>query len=341
MAGSPKDRTPEPATPIAVDPAFQEEGDDPTLGDETYSDAVSTESITSTIFAYRKLHGRTYHNYKDAEYWGPNDEKQGDGQDLNHHMLYLALDDKLFLAPLENPQKVLDIGAGTGMWAMDMADQFPEAEVIGIDLSPTQPAWVPPNCRFEIDDASLEWTFADSSFDYIHIRFMAGCFEDWVKLYKQCYRCLKPGGYLEHQDFSLVVRSDDGSVPDDSVWSEWASIFGEAGKKAGRTFEVIDDENYAGWMAEAGFADVRTETIKTPLGGWAKDERWKEVGRFNRLGMETSLEGYTLYLLTTVMGWKYEEVQVWLARVREALARKSYHGYTTWGVAYAQKPEEK
>ena len=30
---------------------------------------LSTESVTSTIFQYRKLHGRTFHNYKDAEYW--------------------------------------------------------------------------------------------------------------------------------------------------------------------------------------------------------------------------------------------------------------------------------
>jgi len=33
-------------------------------------------------------------------------------------MLYLALDNKLFVAPLENPQKVLDVGTGTGIWAM-------------------------------------------------------------------------------------------------------------------------------------------------------------------------------------------------------------------------------
>jgi len=38
--------------------------------------------------------------------------------DINHHMLYLALDNKLFSAPLKNSQTVLDVGTGTGMWAM-------------------------------------------------------------------------------------------------------------------------------------------------------------------------------------------------------------------------------
>lgn len=33
-------------------------------------------------------------------------------------MLYLAFDDNLSLAPLENPMKILDIGTGTGLWAM-------------------------------------------------------------------------------------------------------------------------------------------------------------------------------------------------------------------------------
>jgi ubiquinone/menaquinone biosynthesis C-methylase UbiE len=36
----------------------------------------------------------------------------------SHHMMYLALDNKLFLAPLDHPQKVLDVGTGTGIWAM-------------------------------------------------------------------------------------------------------------------------------------------------------------------------------------------------------------------------------
>ena len=34
-------------------------------------------------------------------------------------MLTMLLDDKLFLAPIDgNPEKVLDVGTGTGIWAM-------------------------------------------------------------------------------------------------------------------------------------------------------------------------------------------------------------------------------
>jgi ribosomal protein L11 methylase PrmA len=82
------------------------------------------------------VHGRTFQNFKDAEYWGPNDDKQNNALDLqsvnkllgmdrrvsnlyaSHHMTLILHDNKLHLAPLENPQTVLDVGTGTGIWAM-------------------------------------------------------------------------------------------------------------------------------------------------------------------------------------------------------------------------------
>jgi hypothetical protein len=42
-------------------------------------------------------------------------------------------------------QRILDVGTGSGIWTIDMADQYPMAEVVGTDLSPIQPSWVPPN----------------------------------------------------------------------------------------------------------------------------------------------------------------------------------------------------
>jgi hypothetical protein len=69
----------------------------------------------------------------------------------------------------------------------EFADGNPSADVIGIDLSPIQPKFVPPNCRFEVDDITQDWTYPNDHFDFIHVRAMIGCIPDWTELYKTAY----------------------------------------------------------------------------------------------------------------------------------------------------------
>lgn len=99
----------------------------------------------------------------------------------------IASDGHLHLAPIDwSPQRVLDIGCGTGTWCIEMADLYPSAEVIGVDLSPFQPVLVPPNVSFQLDDVEEEWTWT-RPFDYIHVRYMARPICDWPRLIRQCF----------------------------------------------------------------------------------------------------------------------------------------------------------
>ena len=52
----------------------------------------------------------------------PNDEQEQDRLDLFHHIFGLFLDGKLYEAPLDKPQRVLDLGTGTGIWAVEFAE---------------------------------------------------------------------------------------------------------------------------------------------------------------------------------------------------------------------------
>lgn len=88
----------------------------------------------------------------------PTDQTEQARLDL-HHEIMVGLLAGLHKSPLKDPTHILDVGTGTGVWAIDVADKYPAAQVIGFDLSPIQPAWVPPNCRFIVDDAELEWMF--------------------------------------------------------------------------------------------------------------------------------------------------------------------------------------
>jgi hypothetical protein len=130
--------------------------------------AQSSMSITSSVYDFVVEHGRTYHRYKQGKYWMPNDKREQERLDLQHMICVKVFGNRLTLAPIREPARVLDFGTGTGTWAIEFAIQHPGSEVIGTDLSPIQPEYVPPNCRFEIDDIEDEWMFS-TKFDYVRI----------------------------------------------------------------------------------------------------------------------------------------------------------------------------
>lgn len=102
--------------------------------------------------------------------------------DLQHAILLQLLDNKLHLAPLsDDVTDALDIGTGTGIWAIEYADQHPSCEITGTDLSFIQPSSVPPNVRFVIEDAEEQWIF-NKRFDYVHVRVMIASIRDWPRL---------------------------------------------------------------------------------------------------------------------------------------------------------------
>lgn len=50
----------------------------------------------------------------------PNDEQELDRLDMQHHIWKKVNEDRLFLAPLTNPTRILDIGTGSGIWPIEM-----------------------------------------------------------------------------------------------------------------------------------------------------------------------------------------------------------------------------
>ena len=58
--------------------------------------------------------------YRYGTYPIPNDEHEGDREELKHVMLKELLRGKLILAPItDDPQKIVDLGTGFGEWAIE------------------------------------------------------------------------------------------------------------------------------------------------------------------------------------------------------------------------------
>ncbi|KAL1892379.1 hypothetical protein Sste5346_007117 [Sporothrix stenoceras] len=308
--------------------------------DEGYSDSIAgssaTTSLSSSVRDYTFENNRRYHKFHEGKYHFPNDEPEQAREDMRHCMMVHVGGGALHYAPLQNPQKILDVGTGTGIWAIDMGDEYPEAEIVGIDLSPIQPSWVPSNVRFIVDDAEQPWVTPPETYDYIHVRGMASGIKNWVGLIEQSYTALKPGGWLEIQDLNWTYRCDDTSMGPDYAVAQMAKHIGEGLGKFG--VKIYSPEDNPARLEAAGFVDIRHSIDKVPVGTWPKDPNMKMIGLYNRSTVYDGLHGITMGPLTRGLKWTPEEVELFLVRVRKDLMNSRIHSYVNMHTLCGQKP---
>ncbi|KAF8540767.1 S-adenosyl-L-methionine-dependent methyltransferase [Trichophaea hybrida] len=268
----------------------------------------------------------------------PTDETEQDRLDLHHEIFLQLLDGKLHIAPIKNPHRILDVGTGTGIWAIDMADSHPAAEVIGTDLSPIQPVWTPPNLKFEVDDAEQVWTFKPDSFDFIHVRNLYQAIGNWPHVLSQIYRCTTPGGYVELAELGGKLMSDDGTMAEDNPMKRAFDLCHyHAMASIGRPPATAEDLKEK--LETAGFVDVKVHTYKQVYGPWPKDQRLKRIGAMALLMCETGIEAYALLALTKILKMDPKEAKQICDDAVAATKNKNMHMYSLFFVAYGKKPE--
>ncbi|KAE8391556.1 S-adenosyl-L-methionine-dependent methyltransferase [Aspergillus alliaceus] len=225
----------------------------------------------------------------------------------------------------ENGRRYHKYGQAQYLMPNDEAEQDRLDLVIGNDLSPIQPSWVPPNVEFVIDDFENEWMHRRNFFDFIHARTISGCVRNWGRLMEQAYDHLKPGGYLECAEFAIDAYSDDGSFKQDSPYREYIDNINKAGEITGRPMNVAP--LLQTWMNNAGFEDVTERVYVLPYGPWPKDPKLKEIGRWQYVQAPEGVEAYGLRLYTQVLGWPESEAKLHQALVKQQLRNKALHIY--------------
>ncbi|KAF6805650.1 hypothetical protein CSOJ01_09375 [Colletotrichum sojae] len=268
--------------------------------------------------------------------------------DLQHNLFLLTFDNALGLAPPNKPNskvnRVLDVGTGTGIWAVEFGEDHPEADVFILHVailwdhcSQLTEHSVPPNVRFEIDDLEEEWTVS-KPFDYIFSRMMNSSIKDWAAFMKQAYNHLEPGGYFELQEPDLVPLSDDGTLKPDSALMKCIDLIYDASVKLGRPYQEIPP--LVKVMEEAGFVDVKLNVFKWPTNSWPREPKYKELGIWTNANNCRGFEGFCMAPFTRAHGWTKEEVHVFLVDVRKDISNPSIHAYWPIYSLYGRKPEE-
>ncbi|KAE9371993.1 S-adenosyl-L-methionine-dependent methyltransferase [Stipitochalara longipes BDJ] len=314
----------------------EERDNDSALGNTSIY--TTNTSARSSVYDFVFENGRTYHSYREGKYELPNDEREQDRLDLQHHLFLLTLGGDLYNAPIKDLpgglHNALDIGTGTGIWAIDFATEFPSANVIGTDLSPIQPPCVPPNLHFEVDDAEDPWLFSNQ-FDYIHGRALATCFKSHMTVIKSAYNFTRPGGYFELQDCIVPFRCMDDSMKGTTI-ERWVDLIMQATARIGKDWTRV--KKYKEYLEEAGFVDVVEKKYEWPVGTWAKGKREKMLGLWYREDLLSGLQGFTMALLTRALGMTTVEVELLLTGVREDIKSNKIHIYIPVRVVYGRKP---
>jgi hypothetical protein len=114
-SGVPLSPTASPATEAPAIEAASEPGDDDEFDTTSELFEDGTTSVTSRVYAHTFERGRRYQFFKNGRYPIPNDDLEQNREDMKHAMLMELTDGKLLYAPIDDyPQKILDIGTGTG-----------------------------------------------------------------------------------------------------------------------------------------------------------------------------------------------------------------------------------
>jgi SAM-dependent methyltransferase len=232
----------------------------------------------------------------------PNDEIEQLRLSLLHQVFLYVLEGEPTLVPLEDPDHILDVGTGTGEWAIRVAELFPDCDVVGTDISAiAETKSVPMNVFFEIEDAE-DWDRLPEHYDLIHFRMLEGAFRDWSFVYDNAFYSLKPGGWIEVQDFDAgdYVERFVAQFPPESPIHKLSQDLDVAAVRSGRPLGCahLDPRQFM----DAGFVDVRVHEYVIPI-----TVAEKTAGKIWLVSCLDMFEARYLRMLTEYMGYDPDE----------------------------------
>lgn len=264
----------------------------------------------------------------------PADEAEVNRLDFQHYMLRFAFQGN-YAAPLTNPASILDVGAGTGRWAMEMAQTFPTANVIGLDVKPpaidergdarpdADPR--PPNYMFVPGNLLEGLPFADGSFDFVHQRllFTAIPHDRWPSAVRELVRVTRPGGWVELVD-SIGLANGGPHVEQLMEWIRQLS--------ARRGVDLMDGSRIGDYLRGTPLLHQKTRRVDLPTG-----VSGGRLGKMVAADFVSVCSGYGGMVAAQGIATQQEWDSV-LERMQSDLNNPTLHCVTPFFIAYGQRP---
>ncbi|KAI0006138.1 S-adenosyl-L-methionine-dependent methyltransferase [Russula compacta] len=283
---------------------------------------------------FRVVGGRRCNNLN-HRYVMPADEDELRRFELFHRMIRFVFGNKIHVGPVEkvlSPDRdtggerlrVLDMGTGGGLWAVDMADEFPHVDVTGVDLAPLQPRIVPSNCTFELCNLDCRCLpYPSNSYDVVHARNIHSGIHDYPHFLSELTRILRPGGVLILIEFDLRPIADGKftSAHAKSGIPGWCALAEEVQRALTmRGVDTTVPERMGEIVHDLGWYDhVFQQHADIPVGFWPKDPTLLTVGQL--AWMESDLLILAIRPLLLASGLEEKEVKM----LTEAAQRDLYY----------------
>ncbi|KAG1374005.1 hypothetical protein G6F61_009700 [Rhizopus arrhizus] len=186
------------------------------------------------------------------------DMKEHDLQQREHYLLKLARKGNTW-TNLDSPKVIVESGIGNGIWALEMATQYSESQVIGLDLK--LPDIQLANQTFHRANILETWPIDDDSADFVFQRSMCICIQQdqWIHVLKEMFRVIKRGGCVELIEPELLHHQPG------PVLQAFHAFYKEQCTQANIDLEL---KSMNDWLSEVGFEAIECKMLDLPIGEW-------------------------------------------------------------------------
>lgn len=217
------------------------------------------------------------------------------------------------------PQTVLDVGCGSGAWAVSYAQAFPNSEVVATDISPPAIKDKPSNLTISSSaDAQKESDWPKGrTFDYIHLRLLTLAIRDWSSVISLCWKHLNSGGWLEIDDarFPYAAENEQANI-ENSLFLRSSYLQMQAQKM--NQLDITASAHHIDRLKLQGFSNISQTIEKWPVNGeWPQDEKYKQIGAMTGRNWEQMFGRYGPLILTSKLQMSTEKAAAFVKDMLE------------------------